>query len=103
MKNTKLSAIVQTLLTQKSKRKTIRLAVGELIANREVLQRDWGELTSATPLKNMALNIRIIPAEQQCMWCFLVYRPAQGETQCPQCRSVGAKIIHGEEFHLDEE
>ena len=36
------------------------------------------------------------------MWCFLVYRPKQGETQCPQCGSVGAKIIHGEELQLDE-
>ncbi|MBI3166687.1 MAG: hydrogenase maturation nickel metallochaperone HypA [Anaerolineales bacterium] len=101
MKNQKLSAIVQTLMKKNKKRGTVRIAAGELHQEESIL-RDWAALTQATPLANAKLHIRIIPAEQQCMWCFLVYRPKQGETQCPQCGSVGAKIIHGEELQLDE-
>ena len=97
---TKLSSIVQKLLEQKKSRNIIQLAAGELISNEAQLRSEWVELTKQTPLAKAKLKIRIIPAQQQCMWCFLVYRPAKGETQCPQCRSVGAKIIHGEEFHL---
>ncbi|GMV34553.1 MAG: hypothetical protein DCC59_02585 [Chloroflexi bacterium] len=103
MTNQKLSAIVRTLNTKNAKPETIRLAVGELLADAEEVLRDWTDLTSATPLANAKLSVRIIPAEQQCMWCFLVYRPQQGETKCPQCHSVGAKIIHGEELFLEEE
>lgn len=111
MKNQKLSAIIQTLLSQTcpeqsqrdAQRETIHLAVGELIADRESLQRDWDKLTFSTPLANTKLNIRIIPAEQQCMWCFLIYRPEQGETRCPQCRCVGARILSGEELYLEED
>jgi len=103
MKNSKLSVIVQSLLTKEEKRKTIHLAVGELNADEEFLQQEWGRLTSSTPLETAELNIRIIQAQQQCMWCFHVYRPIRGETKCPQCRSVGAKILSGEEFYLEED
>jgi Zn finger protein HypA/HybF involved in hydrogenase expression len=103
MTNQKLSAIVDLLKTQHSKRDSVCIVVGELQADESIIRNEWAELTSATSLQDARLKIRIIPAEQQCMWCFLVYRPIKGETQCPQCRSVGAKIIHGEEFYLDEE
>jgi Zn finger protein HypA/HybF involved in hydrogenase expression len=41
------------------------------------------------------------PAEQQCMVCFQKYHPLNKETSCPNCGSVGAKIIAGEEFYLE--
>ena len=103
MKNSKLSTIVQSFLMKNKKPKTVQLAVGELIADEELLQQEWVELTSSSALKNTKLNIRIIPAEQQCMWCFHIYHPKYGETKCPQCRSVGAKILSGEEFYLVED
>ncbi|MBI2334098.1 MAG: hydrogenase maturation nickel metallochaperone HypA [Chloroflexi bacterium] len=103
MKNSRLSSIVQQLLAQESPRESIQLAVGELLHNEAQLQTEWAELTKRTPLAKTKLNVRIIPAEQQCMWCFLIYRPQQKETACPQCRSVGAKILSGEEFYLEED
>jgi Zn finger protein HypA/HybF involved in hydrogenase expression len=35
------------------------------------------------------------------MVCFLKYHPGDKETACPQCKSVGAKILSGEEFYLE--
>lgn len=101
MKNSHLSSIVQQLLAQNTSRKSIQIVAGELISNETQLQDEWEELTRQTPLAKTKLNIRIISAKQQCMWCFLVYHPQDNETQCPQCRSVGAKIISGEEFYLE--
>lgn len=82
---------------------TISIAVGDLIPLDESdIQAQWHELVKNTALEQIPLTIRIIPAEQQCMVCFLKYHPKQKETACPQCKSVGAKIISGEEFYLDE-
>lgn len=81
----------------------ISIAVGELVPFDESnLRAQWHELVKNTDLEKIKLNIRIIPAEQQCMVCFLKYHPVEKETACPQCKSVGAKIISGEEFYLDE-
>ncbi|MBK6791782.1 MAG: hydrogenase maturation nickel metallochaperone HypA [Anaerolineales bacterium] len=101
MKNSRLALLVQQLLAQSSSRETIKLAVGELLLHEMKIEQEWKELTTSTPLENMKLNIRVIPAQQQCMWCFLVYHPGEKETICPQCRSVGAKILSGEEFYLE--
>lgn len=82
----------------------ISIAVGEFILlDESELRIQWRELVKHTLLEQIPLTIRIIPAEQQCMVCFLKYHPKQKETACPQCKSVGAKIISGEEFYLDEE
>jgi len=101
MKYPRLTSIIQNLLTQNVPHKSIQLAVGELIFNEIELHREWGELTKETSLSKMKLNIRVIPAEQQCMWCFLIYHPTENETTCPQCKAVGAKILKGEEFYLE--
>jgi Zn finger protein HypA/HybF involved in hydrogenase expression len=83
--------------------KNISIALGELTSLDESnLRAQWHELVKNTALEKISLSIRIIPAEQQCMVCFLKYHPKQKETACPQCKSVGAKIISGEEFYLDE-
>lgn len=81
----------------------ISIAIGELVSLSESnLQAQWHELVKDTMLEQIPLTIRIIPAEQQCMVCFLKYHPTQKETACPQCKSVGAKIISGEEFYVEE-
>ncbi len=81
----------------------IHIAMGELIPFTETqLREQWAQLAKNTPLEGAELRFRMIPAEQQCMWCFLVYRPHKGETTCPQCKAVGAKILKGEELYLDE-
>ena len=102
MYNQKLSTIAQQLIKQKPLHESIQLAIGELIYDEHQIQQQWNQLVFQTPLQNIKVNIRIIPAEQQCMVCFLKYHPVQKETACPQCKSVGAKIISGEELYLDE-
>lgn len=97
-----IQAIVQHLLQQPLPIDSIQIAVGELTEfNREQFRQHWNELAAQTPLAQTKLNIRIIRAEQQCMVCFLKYHPQQKETACPQCGSVGAKILAGEELYLE--
>ena len=98
----KLFSITQQLIKQNYQKESIQLAVGELIYDEDIFHQQWNQLVFQTPLQHIKLNIRIISAEQQCMVCFLKYHPKQKETACPQCKSVGAKIISGEEFYLDE-
>lgn len=100
MLNQKLLSVFQKI--KHSSPESIQLAIGELIYDEKEFAQQWNQLVYQTPLQETKLNIRIIPAEQQCMVCFLKYRPKQKETACPQCKSVGAKIISGEEFYLDE-
>ena len=101
LKNPRLLPIVQSLLQQPPRQDSIQIAVGELTEfNEEQLCAHWNELVAQTPFAQIKLNIHIIRAEQQCMVCFLKYHPEQKETACPQCGSVGAKILAGEEFHL---
>jgi len=101
MKYPRLSSIVQKLLEDKTPPASVQLAVGELIFNETEIRREWDELTKGTPLSKIKPNLRVIPAELQCMWCFLIYQPDRNKTVCPQCHSVGAKIIKGEEFFLE--
>lgn len=102
MLNQKIFSITQQLIIKKHPQESIQLAIGELIYDEKEFQQHWNQLVFQTPLQQTKLTIRIIPAEQQCMVCFLKYHPKQKETACPQCKSVGAKIISGEEFYLDE-
>lgn len=96
----RLSAIGQQVLQSPPLRATIVL--GELVPLDETqLRAQWKELVKDTPAEHIELQIRIIRAEQQCMVCFLKYHPKDKETACPQCGSVGAKILHGEEFYLE--
>lgn len=99
--NPRLISIVQSLLQQPPRKDSIQIAVGELTEfNEEQLCAQWNELVAQTPFAQIKLNIHIVCAEQQCMVCFLKYHPEQKETACPQCGSVGAKILAGDEFHL---
>ena len=101
MFNQKLLSILHQLIKQNYQKESVQLAIGELIYDEKEFHQHWNRLVYQTPLQDTKLNIRIIPAEQQCMVCFLKYHPAQKETACPQCKSVGAKIISGEEFYLE--
>ncbi len=98
----RLSAISDHLLRQSIQIVAVYIAVGELTAfTEEQILSQWKMLIADTTLAQAKLFIRIIPAEQQCMVCFLKYHPSNKETSCPQCGSVGAKIIAGEEFYLE--
>lgn len=90
------------LIKQTPPSSTIHLALGELFPlAEEELRRQWRELTQNSPHANSTLHVRIIPAEQQCMVCFQKYHPVNKETACPHCKSMGAKILTGEELYVE--
>jgi Zn finger protein HypA/HybF involved in hydrogenase expression len=91
-----------SLIKQISPSSTIQIALGELFPlAEEQLRLQWDELVKDSPLASTKLYIRIIPAEQQCMVCFQKYHPQNKETACPHCKSMGAKILSGEEFYVE--
>ena len=97
-KESRLSAIVEQLIHRSMQIVSVQVAVGELVPiSNEQIHAQWQE----GPLAHIVLNIRRVPAEQQCMVCFQKYHPLNQETACPHCKSVGAKIIAGEEFYLE--
>lgn len=98
--HTRLIIIVNQLHQRPAR--SVQIALGELFSlTEDQLRAQWAELTKGTPLAKTKLVIHRIRAEQQCMACFEKYYPAGGETPCPFCGSVGAKVLAGEEFHLE--
>jgi hydrogenase nickel incorporation protein HypA/HybF len=82
--------------------KALHLALGELSElDRGSIQKHWDDLSRGTVAERAQLHFRLIPAEVQCMACFAKYHPVGGEIHCPHCGSYGAKILSGEEFHLE--
>ena len=97
-KNPRLSAIIDQLLQRPTPPVSVHVVVGELIPFSDgQIFAQWKD----SPLMHVELTIRRILAEQQCMVCFQKYHPLNQETACPHCKSVGAKIIAGEEFYLE--
>lgn len=80
----------------------IYLALGETSEiDQEAVQKHWEELSRGTSAERANLHFRFIKAEVQCMACFQKYHPEDGKIHCPYCGSYGAKILSGEEFHLE--
>ena len=81
---------------------TIHIALGEIAElDPASLQTHWNELSQGTPAEHAQLHFRLIPAEVQCMACFQKYHPLDKKIICPYCGSFGAKILTGEECHLE--
>ena len=100
----RIKSIIEKLMENIPQNGPVQLAVGELHnTNEELIRRQWNELTTNTPLAKIELRIRIVRAEQQCMTCFSKYHPTQNETVCPYCGGMGAKVLSGEEFHLESQ
>lgn len=82
--------------------KSVHLVLGEVSElDQSVIRNHWDELSMGTPLERARLHIRLITAEVQCMACFKKYHPVNGTIHCPHCGSFGAKILSGEEFHVE--
>ncbi len=80
----------------------VHLVMGELSSMvDDSIQFYWEIIAKNTIAQNATLHFRRVPAELQCMTCFIKYKPKNGELVCPQCGGVGAKIISGEEFSLE--
>jgi Zn finger protein HypA/HybF involved in hydrogenase expression len=91
-----------SLIKQISPSPIIHIAMGELFPlTEEQLRFQWNDLVKDSPLAKSKLHVRLIPAEQQCMVCFQKYHPQNKETACPHCKSMGAKILAGEEFYVE--
>ena len=82
--------------------KDVNLVLGEIaeISDATIQQR-WNELSKGTLAEHARLHFRFIEAEVQCMVCFQKYHPLEKKIHCPYCGSYGAKILAGEEFHLE--
>ena len=82
--------------------KQVQIAFGEICEiDPDLLRQYWTDLSRGTPLEHAKLHLRLITAEAQCMACFKKYHPVHGEIHCPHCGSFGAKILSGEEFHVE--
>ena len=65
------------------------------------IQFYWELIAKDTIAEKAVLNFRRVPAKLQCLACLEKYHPSGKELACPQCGSVGAKIVAGEEFSLE--
>src|SRR5512146_1092954 len=82
--------------------KGVYLALGEIAElDQGSIRKHWEELSEDTAAQRAQLHFRLIQAEVQCMACFAIYHPRNGEIHCPHCGSYGAKILTGEEFILE--
>jgi hydrogenase nickel incorporation protein HypA/HybF len=80
----------------------VQIALGEISElDQNVIQQHWVALSKGTALERAQIHFRLITAEAQCMACFKKYHPANGTIHCPHCGSFGAKILSGEEFHVE--
>jgi hydrogenase nickel incorporation protein HypA/HybF len=95
-------ALLQARESKVKRLRSLRLVIGEISElDQGSLQTYWEELSRGTIAERAQLQFRLIAAEVQCMACFRKYHPLQGEIRCPHCGSYGAKIVSGEEFHLE--
>ena len=80
----------------------VNLVLGEIAdLTHATIQQHWNELSQGTLAEQARLHFRFINAEVQCMACFQKYHPLDKKIHCPYCGSYGAKILTGEEFHLE--
>jgi len=80
----------------------LHLALGEISEiDQASIQNHWTALSQGTLAEHAQLHFRLIPAEVQCMACFQKYHPVDKKIACPYCGSFGAKILTGEECHLE--
>ena len=88
--------------TQVVRVKRIEFAIGEISElDQSIIEQHWFALSKGTPLEHSQIRFRLITAEVQCMACFKKYHPVNGVIHCPHCGSFGAKILSGEEFHVE--
>jgi len=65
------------------------------------IQMHWENITNDSIAKGVKIDFRRIPAALQCMICAEKYSPPGPEFSCPNCGSVGAKVLSGDEFVVE--
>lgn len=92
----------QADLSRATRIKKVHLALGEISElDPNSIRKHWNELSKNTVAENAEIRFHILIAEVQCMSCFKKYRPENGVIHCANCGSYGAKILTGEEFHVE--
>ena len=80
----------------------IYLVIGQLASLvDDSIQFYWDLVAKDTPAEGATLHFKRVPAQLQCMICSEKYSPNAEEIKCPNCGSVGVKIIAGEEFFVE--
>jgi len=80
----------------------VHLVLGEIFGiTKETIREKWDQISEGTTAERARLHFRLITAKAQCMACFREYHPQGGRIHCPHCGSFGAKILAGEEFHIE--
>jgi len=80
----------------------VYLVIGQLATLMDdSIQFYWDIIAEGTPAQGARLHFKRIPAQLQCMVCFEKYSPNVEEIRCPNCDSVGVKVIAGEEFFVE--
>ncbi len=95
-------ALQQARESSASQIKTVQIALGEICdLDQNAVRQLWEQLSRGTPAERAQLRFRSIHAEVQCMACFEKYHPVEKKIHCPYCGSYGAKVLTGEELHLE--
>ena len=80
----------------------VHIVMGELSTMLDdSVQFYWDMIAEGSLAAGATLHFKRVPAELQCMVCSEKYRPDGKEIVCPNCGSVGAKIVAGEEFFVE--
>lgn len=80
----------------------VHIVIGEISTySDDSVQFYWDEISKGTIAEGAQLHFRHVAPEFQCMACFSKYQPNGGEIRCPNCGSVGARILAGEEFYME--
>lgn len=82
--------------------RSIFLVIGQLSSIIDnSIQFYWDMMSEGTLAEGAQLHFRRIPAELLCMACGKQYQPPPGELACPNCDSMQARVIAGEEFFME--
>lgn len=80
----------------------IHLVIGQLATLvDDSIQFYWDIVAKDSPAEGATIHFKRIPAQLQCMVCSEKYSPNGEEIRCPNCDSVGVKVISGEEFFVE--
>ncbi|RME87563.1 MAG: hydrogenase maturation nickel metallochaperone HypA [Anaerolineae bacterium] len=80
----------------------VYLVIGDLASVvDDSVQFYWEILTKDTPAEGSRLHFKRVPAELQCMNCARKFRFNGEGLVCPDCGSVGVKVLSGEEFYME--
>lgn len=80
----------------------IHLVIGQLATLvDDSIQFYWDMIAKDSLAEGATLHFKRVPAQLQCMVCSEKYSPNGEEIRCPNCDSVGVKVVAGEEFFVE--